>query len=500
MNEQTIRAVVEEMSPLLTGLPIGKIFQLSRVALAIDFRIDGNHYLFINVEPGQPRLYFIKRTVRELERQSLAPSSLVLALRKQLGGALLQAITKDEQDRIVRLSFSALDAAGGAHRRFLLAQLTGRSSNLYLLDHNERIIDTLRPLRAVAGQEIGDVYQPPSPLPASHARNDAPALAGSASTPPLSRGAFASLSEAADDYYTRLAAARIFDQRTAAHAARLRQQIAKQRKLLRNLESDTASHGDAKEHKRVGDLLLANIATAERRGRIVRLTDYYRDDASIVEIEVDENRSLQEVAAERFARYAKAKRAAQEIVQRIATANQELTALEARRIRLEEIIAGRDGDALDDFGGGKERVGRTARDAAQSQRKRTEIVPGARRYRSSDGHEIFVGRAARDNDHLTFRVARAHDLWLHAADYPGSHVIVRNQQRGAEQPHRTIIEAAQLAAYFSHARKDSKVAVNYTQRKFLSKPKGASPGLVRMSSFRTIVTEPRESVERVKDE
>jgi predicted ribosome quality control (RQC) complex YloA/Tae2 family protein len=123
-------------------------------------------------------------------------------------------------------------------------------------------------------------------------------------------------------------------------------------------------------------------------------------------------------------------------------------------------------------------------------------VPGARRYRSSGGYEILVGRAARDNDHLTFRVARPHDLWLHAADYPGSHVIVRNPTRG-DIPHRTIIEAAQLAALFSQARRDAKVDVHYTPRKFLSKPKGAAPGLVRMSSFRSLTAEPREGVERI---
>src|SRR5207247_1621287 len=89
-------------------------------------------------------------------------------------------------------------------------------------------------------------------------------------------------------------------------------------------------------------------------------------------------------------------------------------------------------------------------------RSRSTRIPGTRRYLSSDGYEILVGRAARDNDQLTFRVARPHDLWLHAGDYPGSHVIVRNSSR-REIPHRTVIEAAQLAARFSQASKDAKV-------------------------------------------
>ena len=108
-----------------------------------------------------------------------------------------------------------------------------------------------------------------------------------------------------------------------------------------------------------------------------------------------------------------------------------------------------------------------------------------------------MGRTARDNDQLTFKVARPNDLWLHSSDYPGSHVIVRNSSQ-VEIPQRTIIEAAQLAAKFSQASKDSKVAIHYTRRKFISKPKGAAPGLVRLSTFKTITVEPSESIERIK--
>ena len=120
-----------------------------------------------------------------------------------------------------------------------------------------------------------------------------------------------------------------------------------------------------------------------------------------------------------------------------------------------------------------------------------------RRYRSSDGYEVIVGRGARENDELTFRVARSYDTWMHAADYPGSHVVVRARVKDDTIPHRTLVEAARLAAHFSQARKDAKVAVNYTQRKFVSKPRGAAPGLVYLSSFRTLLVEPAEEIERI---
>ena len=125
-----------------------------------------------------------------------------------------------------------------------------------------------------------------------------------------------------------------------------------------------------------------------------------------------------------------------------------------------------------------------------------EKISGVRRYRSTEGYEILVGRTDRDNDTLTFRIAKSYDLWFHAADYPGSHAVLRNPQR-KEVPMSSILEAAQLAAKFSHARENAKVAVNYCERKFITKPKGFAPGQVRLSSFKTVMVEPKEAGERL---
>ncbi|HEY9405629.1 MAG TPA: NFACT RNA binding domain-containing protein [Pyrinomonadaceae bacterium] len=501
MNDQLIADIVAELAPALAGRMMGKVWQLSRVALAFDFRLSDGRYLLISVDPAAPRLYTIARTVRELEKLSLAPSSFALTMRKQLGGARLLGIKKDAGERIVRFAFASYDAVGDSHDWTLVAQLTGRAANLLLLDAAGRVTDALRAPRG-EGQEIADLYQPPPRIDSDESKPSP------ARPPAFTRGAHASLSAAADAHYRALEQTRAFDARAAAHRARLRALVEKQKKLRRNLEKDLAAHGDAGEHKRVGDLLLANIANAERSGSRVRVTDYFAEDAPTVELEIDEHASLQEEAARRFGRYTKAKRAAEETTARLEELNAGLAALEQRQQELERIIAARDTAALEAFDetarGAKETraagaAGGRGRDAqrTKAQIKAAESVAGARRYRSSDGYEILVGRAAKDNDQLTFKVARAHDLWLHAADYPGSHVIVRNPARGADVPHRTIIEAAQLAAHFSQAKRDAKVSVHYTPRKFLSKPKGAAPGLVRMSSFRTLLVEPREGVERI---
>jgi predicted ribosome quality control (RQC) complex YloA/Tae2 family protein len=500
MNEQLIEEVSEELRPMLSGRPWGKVFQLSANTLAIDFRTGDGRYLLLSADPARPRLHLVARTVRELERASHAPTSFALFLRKALGGATLRALSKDEGERVVRFTFSVPDALGEEKEATLVAQLTGRSSNLFLLDERGRVRIALRPTRG-AGQTESELYSPPERSPAA-APPDVETTR-KRSGPDIPREGNASLSEALDRYYLHQETERAFDTRAGALAARLRQQIANLRKLRDNLRRDLAGHGDAEEHKRTGDLLLANIGTAARSGGKVRVTDYYAEDTPTIELEIDENRTLQDEAARRFARYTKAKRAAREIAERLEKIEPELAALEARRAELEQIVAARDEDALAVFDGEKRdektrdgRPGASGRDKG-SKKSSAEKGRALRRYRSSDGYEVIVGRGARENDELTFRVARSYDTWMHAADYPGSHVVVRARARDEIVPHRTLVEAARLAAHFSQARKDAKVAVNYTQRKFVSKPRGAAPGLVYLASFRTLLVEPGEEIERI---
>lgn len=493
MNEQLISEVVEEVAPALAGRAWGKVFQLSSTSLVVDFR---GRYLFVSVEPGQPRLHLISRTIRELERASLAPTPFALVLRKALGGAALREVKKEEGERVVRFVFDVPDAVGDVREATLVAQLTGRTSNLFLLDQHGRVLDALRPSRG-EGQETGDAYSPPSRRTPTASVDSATARRES---PEISREGSSSLSGALDRHYQRLEAERAFGSRASAAAARIKQESARLNKLRANLSRDLAAHGDAEGHRRAGDLLLANIGTAERRGPVVRLKDFYAEGEPWVELEVEENRTLQDEAARRFARYTKAKRAAREIAARLETVESELSALESRRAELEAAVAARDPSALEALAGGRER--RTSKSEQQARAKASkknadEGTRGLRRYRSSDGYEIIVGRRAKENDQLTFKVARSYDTWMHAADYPGSHVVIRARGKDDPVPHRTVVEAAQLAAHFSQAAKDSKVAVNYTQRKFVSKPRGAAPGLVYLSSFRTLLVEPREDLERV---
>ena len=471
MNQTVLQRVVEELQGVLIGRYCGKIYQLGPVSFAIDFGLRGD-FLFISVDPASPRLYLIHRRTKDLEKQSVALNAFGQMMRSKLSGAHLVGISKDPRDRIVRITFRREDETIIFRR--LVIQLTGRTADLFLLDELNRIVAVLREQAQTRIQQF--YLAPPRPL-----KEPADALQLDAGPP----------SAQLDKRFSAADAATVFDAKAKAIRSRVTKSIRQQRTLRENLQKDLVRHGNPEEHKRTGDLLLANIATAERDGNKVRIVDYYADGAPSIEIEVDENRSLQDEAAARFRQYTKAKHAADEIAERLKQIDRETQNLERRLQQLDAIIQSRDEVALDSF----EKPAPAPKVTPKKSNKR-EKISGVRRYLSTDGYEILVGRAARDNDNLTFRVAQPNDLWMHAGDYPGSHVVVRNPTR-KEIPQRTIIEAAQLAGKFSQASEDAKVVIHYTERKFLSKPKGAAPGLVRLSRFRSITVEPKESVSRL---
>jgi predicted ribosome quality control (RQC) complex YloA/Tae2 family protein len=468
LDQSLIHRVVEELRIALSGRFFGKIYQLSPISFAIDFGLRGD-FLLISVDPSNPRFYLTHRRTKDLEKQSLSLNAFGQAMRSRLSGAHFVSISKDPLDRIVRVTFRTDDVFWR-----LVVQLTGRTADVFLLDELNRIVAVLREHQDT---RLNQVYQPP-PRPLKETSTTLNLMDG----PPSAQ---------LDKHFTAIDAARAFDAKAKTIRSRLTKSLRQQRTLREHLHEDIVRHGDPEEHKRTGDLLLANIATAVRKGNKVQLTNYYAEGAPTIELEVDENRSLQDEAAMRFRQYTKAKRAAEEIADRLKQIDREMVTLEQRLEQLDQIIQSRDETALDSFEKPK-----PAPKVQPKKLAKPEKLSGVRRYLSTDGYEILVGRAARDNDNLTFRLAQPNDLWMHAGDYPGSHVVVRNPTR-KEIPHRTIIEAAQLAGRFSQASDDTKVVVHYTERKFLSKPKGAAPGLVRLSRFRSITVEPKESIPRL---
>jgi predicted ribosome quality control (RQC) complex YloA/Tae2 family protein len=275
------------------------------------------------------------------------------------------------------------------------------------------------------------------------------------------------------------------EQLAAGPLRKVAARISKSRKLVGNLKGDLDRHGDADRWKRSGDLILANLRNATRQGDSIFVNDYFADGAPLVEIEGDEHKPLAEIAEGYFRRYTKARNGLEMISGRIEEAEKIIAEIEQERLRIRAAIDEGDEDFV------RSLIVAKPKPAQIGRKKKVEAAfRGARRFVSSGGFEILVGKKAADNDFLTFRIAKSLDTWLHAADYSGSHVVVRSQNI-REIPNQTLIEAAQLAAFYSDARESPKAAVNYTLRKFVNKVKGAKPGLVRLASFKTILVEPQ---------
>lgn len=313
----------------------------------------------------------------------------------------------------------------------------------------------------------------------------------------MRRHEFETLSDASDEYYGARARAKEFQDRLNGVRRSLADEIKKRRSIIKAIEADRRRFEDPERLKRFGDLLLANLATARLEGSAARVVDYYDPEQPEIEIELGEGNSLQQAATAYFSRYQKARRALLAIESREREVRQTLDPLEALSAQLEADPTAE--TASEVTGKADEVLGRKSRTQPDPVKKprRGEKKESGRRFMSTDGYEIIVGRNDNDNDHLTFRVARPQDIWMHAADYPGSHVVVRNPRRETV-PHRSIREAASLALFFSRARGEARANVHYTERKFVSKPPKAKPGLVRLSSFKTILVEPRCELKRIE--
>ena len=126
-------------------------------------------------------------------------------------------------------------------------------------------------------------------------------------------------------------------------------------------------------------------------------------------------------------------------------------------------------------------------------KKRTALSkkPQPLKFTAPDGTEILIGKNNSQNDRLTFKLAAPDDLWLHAKDITGSHVIVRSSDVSAE----TLQFAAELAAHFSKAQNSSNVPVDYVRCRFVKKPSGAKPGFVIFTNQRTLYVTPRENID-----
>lgn len=419
-----------------------------------------NHHLLIAVERGLARMH----RAPEPGDAPDAPSGFVMGLRKRINGAPIVDVRARPGERIARVEFAAHEGP-----LTLIAELTGRDGNVFLVDGDDRILASLvTPRSSDRTLTPGHVWVPPT---------------GDPPTPRGLRDGWPDDPDAVDPWLAALYAPRdaraAHDDATREARKRLTTTAKRLRRRLAALESDLDRADRAETWRRYGELLRGAFGRVARGADGVDVQDWFVDGAPTVRVPLDPKLDLAANIERYFHRARRAERGGELALERIDTTQAELDRVEAARSALDDATGPGDVDALL-----RPLVAeRIVRRRAQRTSKRDDDRPRLPwvAYTSSDGLPILVGRGSADNDRLTFGHARGRDHWLHAADHAGSHVIIR-LARGADPPHQTLLEAAILAAFHSRARNDSVVTVHHLPRHHVRKPKGLPPGRVTIAS------------------
>ncbi|HET6763410.1 MAG TPA: NFACT RNA binding domain-containing protein, partial [Longimicrobiaceae bacterium] len=254
------------------------------------------------------------------------------------------------------------------------------------------------------------------------------------------------------------------------------------------LEQEAMTTGEGDRIRRIADHLLAYLQFVPEGVSSARLPGF--DDGIEVEIALDPKLKPIENAHRLYDEAGRRERAEQRLPELLDAARAELARW------TEAVAAASSGGELP--GWAQRALARESGAGRKPAAKAAERVP-YRTYHTAGGLEVRVGRTSRDNDRLTFGHSSPEDVWLHARSVPGSHVILRWREADAP-PARDLEEAATLAAVFSKARASGTVAVDWTRRKHVRKPRGAPPGSVTLLHARTVFVEPDTALEeRLRD-
>jgi hypothetical protein len=271
------------------------------------------------------------------------------------------------------------------------------------------------------------------------------------------------------------------DDETARLGAALAKRAKRIKRRLAALERERDAAQSPEEPRLSGQLILTHKATIRRGAAEIELPDF---EGTPREIELDP--ALDAVAnAERYFDEARRRERALERIPTEISENERR--LQNLRAATETLAADGPSETLWELVGGA-----PARWGEGGRRGPAPRLP-YHRFRSSGGLEIRVGRGARDNDALTLRHSSPDDIWMHARQVQGAHVILRWGRKDENPAQRDLLEAATVAAVHSGARHSGTVAVDWTRRKYVRKPRKSPPGSVVAERVQTIFVEPDEA-------
>lgn len=255
------------------------------------------------------------------------------------------------------------------------------------------------------------------------------------------------------------------------------------------LQMEKVSDGaDAEQYKIWGELLTANLYQLQQGTQAV-VNNFYDPEQKLMTIPLEGHLTVNENAQRYFKRYNKAKIGAEKALAQAQLTKEELDYLESIKSSLAQSLTLED---IQDIRLELENGGYVKAKLSKQHKKTKKEPTHQPLVVEQDGFQILVGKNNVQNDYLTLKIARNNDVWFHAKDIAGSHVVIKNHQEQREIPKEIMDLAAHLAAYFSKGKLSAQVAVDYTLKKFVHKPNGAKPGRVIYENQKTIYITPDE--------
>lgn len=266
-------------------------------------------------------------------------------------------------------------------------------------------------------------------------------------------------------------------------------------KKLGILENELSEAKNSEHYKLCGDIIMANLYNINKGEEKVSLPNYYSEEEEHLEIKLDPRLSPSGNAQKYYKQYNKSKVAQKLLTEQIEQALDEIVYLESIQNSLNNILVESEINEIRQelIQGGYIKKGKDNKKSVKNSQKPSKPM----HLLSLSGYDIYVGKNNIQNDYVTLKLAASNDIWFHTKDIPGSHVILKTE--GKKPDDSTLLEAANLAAYYSKGKHSSNVPVDYTFKKNVKKPSGAKPGKVIYENYKTIyITPDEEKVNNIK--
>ena len=539
--------MVEELRRELVNGRIQKINQPFEQELVLQIRSNRqSHRLLLSAHPVFGRIQLTQTTFENPAQ----PSTFIMVLRKYLQGALIESIEQVENDRIVEMTVSNKNEIGDHIQATLIIEIMGKHSNILLVDKSShKILEVIKHVgfsqNSYRTLLPGSTYIAP---PSTEALNPftikdeklfeilqtqettaknlqslfqglgrdtanelekilvsdklatfrnffnqetKPCLTETSFSPvPFANQVgepFTSLSDLLDTYYKDKAERDRVKQQASELIRRVENELQKNRHKLKKQEKELLATDNAEEFRQKGELLTTFLHQVPNDQDQVILDNYYTNQP--ITIALDKALTPNQNAQRYFKRYQKLKEAVKYLTDLIEETKTTILYLESvetvlNQAELEEIAEIREELIQTGF------IHRRQREKIQKRKKPEQ-------YLASDGKTIiYVGRNNLQNEELTFKMARKEELWFHAKDIPGSHVVISGNLDPSDE---VKTDAAELAAYFSQGRLSNLVQVDMIEVKKLNKPTGGKPGFVTYTGQKTLrVTPDPEKIASMK--